>query len=105
MTTGLEQVTAADIQWRLAGPSPWPSTQPVLGLAVEALPVVTDNLAADLVEQLALAFTDLQSELRAGRAVVAASLALAHSQHLEIRRLRHRVGALLGERLAARGAA
>jgi hypothetical protein len=67
----------------------------VLDLTLELLPAMTDDLAADVCEQLSVAILDREEELRAVRSVLSASLAFSHEQHLEIVRLRRRLAELL----------
>src|SRR5207302_2027141 len=97
--------TADEIFGRPLGPVPWPSSRPVLALAVELLPTIADDLTADLVEQLALALADRDDEVRAGRAVLSSALALSQTQQIEIVRLRHRLADLLDAQRRERPAA
>jgi len=103
----LHELSAADICWALAGPEPWPAARrqlELLNLAIEALPAIADDLAADLITELALTVADLQEEVNAVRAVRSGALLQARELHLEIRRLRQRVGGLLDARREARAA-
>ncbi len=79
-------VAALAIRWTTPD-SAWPS-RPVLEVAVEVLPTIEDDIVAALIEQLALAIADLADELRSVRAVLREALAIVHSQHREIVRLR-----------------
>lgn len=97
--------TADEIFGRRIWPAPWPSSRPVLALVVELLPTIEDGLTADLLEHLALALADRDDELRAVRAVLSSSLALSHTQHVEIIRLRQRLADLLDARRRERTAA
>ena len=68
----LHELSAADIRWTLAGPDPWPAARrqlELLNLAIEALPAIAADLAADLVTELGLTVADLQEELNAVRAM------------------------------------
>src|SRR5437762_192734 len=87
--------TADEIFGRRLAPAPWPSSRPVLALVAEVLPTIEDDLTADVLEHLALALADRDDELRAVRAVLSSSLALSHTQHVEIIRLRRRLADLL----------
>lgn len=103
---GVQPLTAAEIPWTLAPAPPWPSSRPVLALAIELLPTIDDDLVADLVEQLTVALIDRAEELRAVRAVRCEALALAHSHHREIARLKKRLADLRdAQRLERRPAA
>lgn len=75
----------------------WPSSQPVLEIAVEVLPTIEDALTADLVERLACALIEHGDELRAVRDVLSSALALSHTQHVEIVRLQAALARLLDE--------
>ena len=96
--------TAADTDWQPA-PAPWLSSRPVLALVVEVLPTIDDDLTADLLEYVALALVERDDELRAVRAVLSPALTLAHTQHIEILRLRRRLAHLLDARRRERTAA
>jgi hypothetical protein len=100
-----EMPTADEIFGRELAPAPWPSSRPVLALVVEVLPTIEDELAADLLEYLALALVDRDDELRAVRAVLSSALALTHTQHAEIVRLRQRLHGLIDARRRERTAA
>ena len=65
------------------GSAPWPSSRPLMALIVEVLPVIEDDLAADLIEHLALAIIDRDDELRAVRSIQSAVLAHSHAQDAE----------------------
>lgn len=97
--------TADEMFGRPLPPAPWPVPGRVLALVVELLPTIEDDLMADLLEHLALALADRDDEVRAVRAVLSSALALSHTQHVEILRLRKRLADLLDawrrERLAA----
>ncbi len=96
--------TADEIFGRRLAPAPWPASRSVLALVVEVLPTIEDDLAADLVEHLTLALADRDDELRAVRAVLSSALALSHTQHVEIIRLRRRLANLLDARRRERTA-
>ena len=82
------------LQWTL-GSAPWPSSRPLMALIVEVLPVIEDDLAADLIEHLALAIIDRDDELRAVRSIQSAVLAHSHAQDAENVRLRRRLADVL----------
>lgn len=94
-------ITAASIPWRPA-PAVWPDPRPVVAVAVEHLPLVTDDDTAAVVEHLAHAVADREAELRAVRVVLSAALAEAHDLRVELRRVRERYHALLDARRAER---
>ncbi len=96
--------TASDIKWTLDGPS-WPQARPVIDVTLEALPIVADDLTADLITELVVTVADLQEELSGVRAVNSAALVQVHAQHREIVRLRQRVAFLLDDRRAERAGA
>jgi hypothetical protein len=95
-------LTADEIFSRPPMPMAWPSSGPMLALAIELLPKIADDRIADLVELLALALVDRGAELHAVRSVGSLSLALSHAQHKEIVRLRNRLAALLEAGRSAR---
>jgi hypothetical protein len=97
--------TADEIFGRRIEPAPWPSSRLRLALVVELLPTIEDELTADLLEHLALSLVDRDDELRGVRAVLSSSLALSHTQQLEIVRLRRRLADLLDARRLDRRAA
>ena len=97
MTAG-PMLTADDIFGQQFAPPPWLSSRPLLDLVVSVLPLSEDDLAADLLEQVALALVDRDDEVRGVRAVLSAALVLAHAQHVEILRLRRRLVDLLDAR-------
>ena len=68
MTAG-PMPTADEIFGQQFAPPPWLSSRPLLDLAMEVLPLGEDDLAADLLEQLALALIDRDDEVRGVRAV------------------------------------
>ncbi len=86
--------TADEIFGQQLAPPPRLSSRPLLDLVVSVLPLSEDDLAADLLEQLALALIDRDDEVRGVRAVLAAALDLAHAQHVEILRLKTRLADL-----------
>ena len=90
--------TADEIFGQQLAPPPWLSSRPLLDLVVSVLPLSEDDLAADLLEQLALALVDQDDEIRAVRAVLSSALAMSHTQHVEILRLRRRLVDLLDAR-------
>ena len=87
--------TADEIFGQQFAPPSWLSSRPLLDLVVSVLPLIDDDLAADLLEQLALALVDRDDEVRGVRAVLSSALVLAHAQHLENRRLTKRLADLL----------
>ena len=101
----LQTLTADEIFDRRLAPAPWRSSRQFLALVVEVLPLIEDDLMADLLEQLALALGDRDDEVRAVRGVLSSALALSHSQHVEINRLRRRLADLLDARRRERSAA
>lgn len=94
--------TAAGTDWQPAAP-PWSSSRPIFTLVAEVLPIVEDDLAAELIECLALALADRNDEVQAVRAVLSSVLALSHTQQVEDVRLRRRVAGLLDARRPERG--
>lgn len=92
---GASSITAADVFRRAPAPMPAAASRPVLDVALGLLPALEDDLAIDLVEQLAYALVDRDEELRAVRAVLSEALGLTYAQHTEILRLRRRLGAVL----------
>ena len=93
--TAAPMPTADDIFGQQFAPPPWLSSRPLLDLVVSVLPLSEDDLAADLLEQVALALVDRDDEVRGVRAVLSSALVLAHAQHLENRRLTKRLADLL----------
>ena len=90
--------TADEIFGQQFAPPSWLSSRPLLDLVVSVLPLIDDDLAADLLEQLALALVDRDGEVGGVRAVLSAALAMSHTQHGEILRLRRRLVDLLDAR-------
>ena len=90
------ELHASQVRWDPA-PASWPSSSRLLVLAVKMLPVVEDDLAADLIAQLALLVADKEAELRAVREVESTALAGLHAKHAETERLRERVSCLRSE--------
>jgi hypothetical protein len=90
---------------RRPAPGPWPPTRSLVATAVEVLPTIADDLAADLLEHLARALVGKDEELRAARALQSEALTLLHAQHAENVRLRRRVADLLAACRRARAAA
>ena len=97
--------TANEIFGTRIEPAPWLSSRPVLALVVEVLPTIEDDLTADLLEYVALALADRDDEVRAIRSVLSRLLTRAHTQHVEILRLRQHVADLLDARRRERMAA
>lgn len=97
--------TADEIFGSRIAPVPWLSSRPVFALVVEVLPTIEDDLTADLIEYLVLILADRDDEVRAIRAVLSSALALSHAQHVEVIRLRRRLGDLLDARRRERTAA
>lgn len=88
-------VKASEIFNRPPAPAPWPSTDAVVEIAVRMLPLIADDEIGKLVEELAVSLADRLDELKAIRALLSESLALAHVQCVEIRRLKSRLAELL----------
>ena len=103
VATLVKMPTADDIFGQRIAPAPWLSSRPVLGLVAEVLPTVEDDLAAELLEHVALALADRDDEVKAIRAVLSSDLALSHTQQAENVRLRRRVAGLLDARRLERG--
>ena len=97
--------TADEIFSRQPARAPWPSSQPVLDVALEALPAIEDDIARDIIAHLAQAIADLRNELAAVRPILSAALTHAHLQHIEIMRLRQRLVDMHDARRAERRAA
>ncbi|MCC7242407.1 MAG: hypothetical protein IT180_10830 [Acidobacteria bacterium] len=95
-----EDITAADLCWSLS-PAPWPNGRLVVKAALEHLPFVTDDDAAALIEHLVLALADVKDERDILAELLREALVLAHTQQVEIGRLRTRYHALLDARRAA----
>ena len=95
-------VTAADISWTPVAMRTWPASRDVLAAAVEALPEIDDDLAAELIEALALALVAARERIGATRRTVSALLQVQHDAQREVTRLRARLGELLDERREAR---
>ena len=93
---------ASDIRWTLDR-APWLPARPVTEITLEALPIVADDLTAELITTLAMTVADLQEEMNAVRAVNSAAFTHAHEQQREIVRLRQRVAAPLQQRRAEKG--
>ena len=72
--------------------------RPALSLVAAVLPTVGDDLTANLLEYVALALAHHDDEIRAIRAVLSPALALSHTQHVEILRLRRHLADLLDAR-------
>jgi hypothetical protein len=87
MSKSCKPLADRDIPWALDGPVPWPSSRPVVDVALELIPILEDPLAAQLVENLMLALVAREEELRAVRTILAAALEHAHALHLVERRL------------------
>ena len=89
-TARVAEFRADEIRWDLA-PPPWLSSARVLSVAVKVLPTVEDDIAADVIEQQALALVDRDEELKSLRAVLAVALEIMHTSQAERMRLRKRV--------------
>lgn len=87
--------TAGDIRWTLDGASPWPASRPVVTLALDALPIVEDDLARDVITRMATTIADLGAELRAVREVLSEAMTYATAQQRQAMHARQR----LAERL------
>ena len=93
MTGRAPERRAVDIAWNLER-APWLPSARVLSVAVKVLPTVEDDIAADVIEQQALALVDRDEELKSLRAVLAVALDLAHAWQAERMRLRRTVAEL-----------
>ena len=88
--------TADEIFGRYQVLVPGPSSRAaVLAISIEMLPTIQDDMAADLIQILALALVDRDEELRAVRSVLSAALEHAHKDHVENSRLQRRLAVLL----------
>ena len=85
--------TAENIFDRPLASAPWLPSRPVLDLALTAIPVVTDDLAASIIVQMAETIVDLREELQSVRSVQAMALGLLHQRHAEVIRLKSRLSA------------
>ena len=92
---------ASDIRWVIDA-APWLAARRLIDIAIEALSVVADDLAADVIMALALTVADLNEEMNAVRAVQRVAFGHLHQQHRELLRLRRRLADLLDERHANR---
>jgi hypothetical protein len=70
----------------------------VLAVAGKVLPVVADDIAADVIEQLALALVDRDEQLKSLSTVLSVALELLHVSETQTARLRKRVAELLQTR-------
>lgn len=95
-------VTAADISWMPVATPTWPPSRDVLAAAVEALPEIDDDLAAELIEALALALVAARERIGATRRIASTLLQAQHDAQREVTRLRARLAELLDERREAR---
>ena len=96
--TGRQSELRADqVRWDLA-PTPCLSSGPVLAVAGNVLPVVADDIAADVIEQLALALVDRDEQLKSLSTVLSVALELLHVSETQTARLRKRVAELLQTR-------
>ncbi len=96
-TDRLAEPRANQIHWGLAPAPGLPSTR-VLSVAVKVLPTVKDDIAADVIEQQALALVDRDEELKSLSTVLSVSLDLLQVSETQIARLRQRVTELLQAR-------
>ena len=97
ITGRASELRAAEIRWDLA-PAPWLSSARVRSVAVKVLPTVEDDIAADVIEQQALALVDRDEELKSLRTVLSVALDLLHASQARTARLRKRVAELLQAR-------
>lgn len=95
-------VTAAQIFGRRVAPAPWPLSRPLLATANALLPLIADDEVAALVENLTRYIVDLEEELGAVRLVLSEALKMLHAQHVQIVKLKTRLGTLLDADRAAR---
>lgn len=81
-------LTAEDICWDLAPGSPWIDPMLVVDAALDALPVIDDDIAATAIVQLVRVVLDLRARTRAYQELVTLGLDKWHGRHLaDIRRL------------------
>ena len=80
----------SEIQWHPAR-STWPSSGPLLRLAVELLPEISDESLADLVEELAILLSERDEQIAAIRQVLSVALDNLHRAQLANARLRDHV--------------
>jgi hypothetical protein len=79
-------------------------TREVLAVAIDALRVVTDAVAAQAVEVIANELADVAERLTVRELMLSHALQLAFDQHCEITRLRRRVHDLTDLTRASKGA-
>ena len=89
--------TADEIFGRPPAPVLWPATRPVLEIAIEVLPMITDDVTTDLIEHLAVLLVDCDEALHVTRELLSGALAMTHAQHVVIIRLQARLARLLDE--------
>jgi hypothetical protein len=88
-------LTDADLRWSLDGSSPWLASQPVVDLALDALPSISDPAHAALVIELLETIADLRERGRAFEQLVTIGLSAWHHRaaaDARRRRLRSRRG-------------
>lgn len=91
-------LTADEIFARCPVPVLWPSSSPILEIAIELLPTIEDDLAADLIEHIAVLLVDRDEGLHVMRELLSGAFAMTHTQHVEILRLQRRLADLLDDR-------
>jgi hypothetical protein len=92
------RVNSPDICWTMTGSAPWPPSQPILDAAMTGIPLISDPVIAELVEQLALTVSDQRAELKSLRSVLSAALARAYQLHRQVVSLREHLAAVRGRR-------
>ena len=83
----MSELTADQVCCDLA-PAPWPSSGPLLSLAVELPPGIEDKRIAALVEELAILVTERDEQVAAMRSVLSVALNLLHRERATNERLR-----------------
>ena len=82
----MSEQTADQVCWELP-PAPWPSSDSLLALVVELLPMIEDEVEADLVQRLGLALVERDEQVAAMRLVLSVALAALNDSHREKDRL------------------
>ena len=72
-------------------PAPWRLSSLLVALAVEVLPTIEDEVAVDLIEQLAVLVVERDEQIRAQREVQSVALDELHGMRCENERLRDQV--------------
>ncbi len=79
-------------------PASWLPSARVIAVAVKVLPTVEDDIAADIIEQQALALVDRDAELKSLSTVLSVALDVLHASETQTARPRQRVTELLKAR-------